>query len=278
MGWNGSSAATSAATNKKVAKPRKVSSGAPMSGAFKGTLAFILVLAIGAGAYFFVADDVKVLVFNDKEYETKEIAEAKPEFRHVEYKSKVRSDNVVQDLLEDASVATANVEVVKSIYELRPDIDWDAMTNRTFSTGTEQLLSWICHTTPGDFAMPLPPLPEEEKKNMAAILISKNEIKDTDDDKTVEAKETVDFAKKELTQFIKEGGDPDDFFEYYDKAIKDAFARRNAIIEELQAMQSDEEGSEDPEVMRELVKKVNDALDQEGIKPVTFNEDTNSIY
>lgn len=80
MGWNGSSAATSAATNKKVAKPRKVSSGAPMSGAFKGTLALIIVLAIGAGAYWYVTNVLpKAKESTEEKIDKKTIAEVAPE-------------------------------------------------------------------------------------------------------------------------------------------------------------------------------------------------------
>lgn len=276
MGWNGSGAGVQASTNTKT---KKQTSRSSMSGSFKGLLALVIVLLIGAGAYWFVANDEVKAKITEKLPKGRRIAEVASDLVSpmVKVESGLPRENVQEGVKQDEKI----VEKPKTIYELRPDIDWDAMTNRTFSTGTEQLLSWICHTTPGEMALPLPPLSPEEKQNMAAILISKNEIKDTDSDDIAEVKESVEFAKKELRDFIKDGGNPDDFFAYYDKAIKDAFEKRNSLIEELQAMQSDdeEEGKErDPEVMREMVKKVNEALDEEGIKPITYNEETDSIY
>lgn len=277
MGWNGSGVGAQSSTNNTKAK--KQTSGFSISGSFKGVFALIIVLLIGAGAYWFVANDEVKAKITEKLPKGSRIAEVAADIvaPMVKEASGFPRENVQEDIKQEEKV----VERPKTIYELRPDIDWDAMTNRTFSTGTEQLLSWICHTTPGEMALPLPPLSPEEKQNMAAILISRNEIKDTDSEDIAEVKESVEFAKKELRDFIKEGGNPDDFFAYYDKAIKDAFEKRNSLIEELQAMQSDddEEGKErDPEVMREMVKKVNEALDEEGIKPITYNEETDSIY
>ena len=51
-------------------------------------------------------------------------------------------------------------------------------TNRTFKTGVEQLMSWVFTTEVGDMPMPIPAISDEDRKQLAVILVSKNEIKD----------------------------------------------------------------------------------------------------
>lgn len=160
-----------------------------------------------------------------------------------------------------------------TIYDVRKDIDWDRITNRTFKTGTEQLLSWICHTELGDMPMPIPSLSEEERDNLVAILISHNEIKETDSEEAKNAKEMVGYAKREMLEFIKEGGDPDDFMQFYFQELKKGFEKRNNYRDEVEQVIEEE-----PELAAEFVEKVNEVLDAEGIKPLRYNEETREIY
>lgn len=152
------------------------------------------------------------------------------------------------------------------VRQITPE-EWDRLTNRTFKTGTEQLMSWVFSVTPGDMPMPIPPIGEEDRKNLAAILISKNPISEKDDEKTAFCKEQVDFAKKEMAKYIGEGGDPDDFLQYYFQELKLAFDKRNDAINQLQ-----ETHEEDPELAEQLREAINKKFEEEGIKKIIKEE------
>ena len=141
--------------------------------------------------------------------------------------------------------------------------EWDQLTNRTFKTGTEQLMSWVFSTEPGDMPMPIPRISEEDRKNIVGILISKNEIKDSDSERTIECKEAVAAAKKEMMHYLREGGDPDDFLQYYSQELKRAFEVRSEAISQIQ-----EVWDEDPELGKEFLDKINERLKEEGIKEI----------
>lgn len=141
--------------------------------------------------------------------------------------------------------------------------EWDQLTNRTFKTGTEQLMSWVFSTEPGDMPMPIPRISEEDRKNIVGILISKNEVKDSDSERTIECKEAVAAAKKEMMHYLKEGGDPDDFLQYYSQELKRAFEVRSEAINQIQ-----EVWDEDPELGKEFMDKINEKFKEEGIKEI----------
>ena len=151
--------------------------------------------------------------------------------------------------------------------ELSPE-EWNRLTNRVFKTGTEQLMSWICQITPGDMPMPIPNLDEEEKRNLAAILISKNPVKEGDSERLANLKQDVDYAKKEMAKYIGEGGDPDDFLQYYFKELKHAFEYRNEVVSQIGELYE----SGEKELAREFRKKANEMLTEKGIKTVDLSE------
>ena len=151
--------------------------------------------------------------------------------------------------------------------ELSPE-EWNRLTNRVFKTGTEQLLSWVCQVTPGDMPMPIPNLDEEEKRNLAAILISKNPVKEGDSERLANLKQDVDYAKKEMAKYIGEGGDPDEFLHYYFKELNHAFEYRNEIMSQIAALYD----SGEKELAREFRKKANEMLAEKGIKQVELSE------
>lgn len=160
-----------------------------------------------------------------------------------------------------AQVEEAPKPVMK-MRRLSPE-EWDRLTNRTFKTGTEQLMSWVFSTTPGDMPMPIPNISEEDRQNLVSILISKNKIAEKDDEKTAFCKEQVDLAKKEMAKYIGDGGDPDDFLQYYFQELKLAFDKRNDAISTLQ-----ETGEEDPELAELMRVEINKKFEEQGIKAI----------
>lgn len=270
MGWNGSSAATSAATNKKIAKPRKASSGAPMSGAFKGTLALILVLAIGAGAYWFTAsDEVKSKVI--EKLPKRQIAEVAPDIAEpveveesvvvVEPKKaappKPRGPNLRDPKLSEEKRLELYEKTLQE-KEIPPE-----STNRVFRTGLEQVMSWVFTTEVGDMPPPLPPMSDYDFVHLKEILELENPVRETDSEQAAYAKETVDFAKKEFKAFLEKGGEPEDFLEYYHSELQEAYAIRKQAQDSVNKIIA-----EAPELTGDYIKKVNDSLAEKGIKGV----------
>ena len=154
---------------------------------------------------------------------------------------------------------------------------WFLMTNKNhdvkqdFTTCVDQALNSIFNTELGDDP-PIPPgeIPIWEKRRLAEILIEKIEISDKDSDRAAERKEQVQFAKNELRKFIREGGDAEDFFDYYYKELQKAHDRR----EDSAAIVRETVKTDDPEIARKLLDQVNDMLIKDGIKPVVLdNED-----
>ena len=146
--------------------------------------------------------------------------------------------------------------------ELSPE-EWDRLTNRVFQTGTEQLMSWVFTTEPGDMPMPIPNISKKDRDNIIAVLFSKNEIKETDSEKVKFCKEQVDAAKKEMIAYIKQGGDPDDFLQYYYHELRSCFETRREAIRQAQHL-----FDEDPELGRAFVEKVNEKFEKDGIKQI----------
>lgn len=146
--------------------------------------------------------------------------------------------------------------------EKRP-INLEPATNRVFATGTEQVMSWIFTTRLGDAPPPLPRISIHDEAHLAEILMNANEIKDTDSDRAADAKEMVMLAKEELKKFIKEGGDIEEFLEYYRGELVQAHNEwRESQRQVLQVVK------EEPELAPEFIAEVNKRLSEKGIKPV----------
>ena len=150
--------------------------------------------------------------------------------------------------------------------ELSPE-EWLRITNRVFKTGTEQLMSIVFSTEVGDMPMPIPPISEEDRQNIVSILFSKNEIKESDSERVKDCKANVEHAKKEMIEYIKQGGDPDEFLQYYFKELKSAFELRNEAVSQIS-----EVWEENPELAKQFLQKVNEKFTEEGIKLINQEE------
>jgi len=136
-------------------------------------------------------------------------------------------------------------------------------SNRIFRTSTEQVMDWIFRCEVGDPPPLLPELPIKEQLHLAEILISDNPIKADDSDNVKEAKETVQLAKKEFQEFIREGGEPEEFLAYYHSQLVQAHeewktARKMAI----------EAIKEDPDIAADYIERLNEHLAEKGIKKI----------
>lgn len=210
------------------------------------------------------ADDVRV--DNKEKPLDKQMASAaknRPQGK-VQYKKPPKTG----DKLADALAAVAAAEDALTIQPALKVKIPPGYTNRTFKTGVEQLMSWVFTTEVGDMPMPIPAISEDDRKQLAAILVSKNEVKEGDSERTVLAKESVDYAKEEMRKFIKQGGDPDDFLQYYFNQLRHAFEFRNEAQQQYYDLQE-----EDPELAEEFAREVNKSFDEKGIKRILTEKD-----
>lgn len=253
MAWN-------RPTEKKIETKR-----AP--GKWRGAAAGLLaVCAIAVGAWFFFAgggrDGASAKARGDKAI--KDAAPARVRQTPAKSPKQVQKPKTVEEAL--ANIAEKPKTEIKR-REISPE-EWNRLTNRVFKTGTEQLLSWVCQVTPGDMPMPIPHLDDEEKKNLVAILFSKNPVKEGDSERIANLKQDVDYAKKEMAKYIREGGDPDEFLQYYFKELKNAFEYRNEVLSQISELYEDG----DRELARAFAKKANEILAEKGIRTVAREE------
>ena len=136
-------------------------------------------------------------------------------------------------------------------------------TNRLYATGLEQTMDWIFSCEVGNPPPLLPPMSLFDQMHLAEILVMDNPILDTDSDKAVESKEMMKIAKKEFIQFLKDGGNPDEFLPYYHGQLVAAHdeytAARQSIVEVIR---------NEPDIALEYIRKINDRLTEKGIKNV----------
>ena len=157
--------------------------------------------------------------------------------------------------------------------------DWTAphsvVTNSYFAklagqsaaqTGTEEILENIFMCERGDMPRPLPlALPEEDIRNMANILISRDEITDKDSEELAVSKDLLNKVKDELQKYIKSGGEVEDFILDYQEELERTFIKRNDAQLYLHEMV---ENGESPDIIKAMTEKINGDFEKEGIKPV----------
>lgn len=142
-----------------------------------------------------------------------------------------------------------------------------ASTNRLFRSSLEQVMGWVFTTELGDQPPPLPRIPDFDYVHLQEILELKNDVNKTDSERSADTKRIVDFAKKELKEYVEKGGDPQEFLAYYHDELKSAYMERQMAQKEVMNILQTE-----PELADDYIKKVNEALTKKGIKGVVIPE------
>ena len=112
--------------------------------------------------------------------------------------------------------------------------------------------------------VPPPPISKQLIEDMKQALIEPIRVEEGDSEETAALKSVVQGMKKELIAFIKDGGDIEGYFKELDKRQQheyDMYAEANTS---LMKMVNDPDAS--PEESYEYFKKVNETLDQRGIR------------
>jgi hypothetical protein len=133
---------------------------------------------------------------------------------------------------------------------------------RAFASGTEQVLGMIMNTRLGSMPPPLPRLSPME--NIAEILDRDIIIENDDNEQTEAAKINVAYAKQALKEYLKEGGTPGEFLQYYHDQLKQVFEEWRTA--QNYAMELFKAG--DKELAALYVEKQNKIFAEKGIKPI----------
>ena len=260
-------AEASAKEAKKVVARR--SGGA--SGLFRGLIAAIIVVIGAVAAFLILTREKPVEVAKEAGVEkrrgqmaevTPAVAVKRPVAKKVDPVEETKKRNEARRKMLKAMTPEERLDFLYKEAEQKP-INLEPSSNRTFATGTEQVMGWIFNTTPGDMPPILLKIPIFEEAHLTEILFNKNEIKEGDDEKIIELKENVALAKKEMIKFIKEGGMPDEFLEYYRNVLRDAHMEFQNSQQEVFKMVK-----EDPEGAAAYLEMVNARLAEKGIKQV----------
>ena len=137
-----------------------------------------------------------------------------------------------------------------------------------YNNATEQLLLQTFGREVGLSPFPLLKLPKKDMDNLVGILMSDNPISDKDSELIAISKEIITEAKAEMRKYIKDGGNPTEFFEYYHGLLRRAYDKRQIAKKEILRIAREEK---DLELARLLQKEVNDKLIEEGIKPLKLD-------
>lgn len=257
-------------TNGNVKRP-KASSGNASSGMFKGIVAAIIVIGGAFATWMMLTKNADKNEASVQEGKSKAIAEVSPSL------ARAVQDETQEPVSDPQAEERARL---KAAYKaMTPEERWEYIcekartsplrtepgTNRIFRTSTEQVMDWIFRCEVGDPPPLLPEIPLKELFHLTEILISDNPISEDDSETVKDAKETVDFAKKEFRAFIMEGGDPEDFLPYYHGQLVQAHnewvSARKMVIEAVK---------QEPEIAADFISKVNERLMEKGIKKVTL--------
>lgn len=250
MGWNRPTEAP------KVA-PKKPS-------AMRGIAAGLVAVAVAA---------VCIVIFMGKGEKSVEKAEKKP--------SQIKAVTPAPAPRAQPEMPTNKQEVVKKtktggtpewvIKEFNRKKQHVVITNNSAVAGkpthrnsVEHLMLMIFGTELGSMPPPLPTLSKKSREKLVEKLLDKNEVLEDDTPEVKEEKMILAEAKKELMQYIKDGGDVDGFFSHYHSELETAYRlRRDTMKIVLEAQRG-----EHPEDAQGLLDAANEKLKARGIKRV----------
>ena len=262
---------TEGASNKK---PRKVAKNSASSKGRGLIAAAIVVLVAGVAAWFMWPEEKKVV--EEKKVEVKKQIKAEPKKIvkrvHDEELKKPEKKTVEKRNKHEEYMSRQRAAMAKKLGRKK---EHAIVTNNLCSAGksvyknaTEQIMLQVFGTELGDMPEPLPVIPQRDKKRLVEILMNKAPVTEKDSEEVALDKEILAEAKSALAQFIKEGGEVDEFFSYYHRQLESAYRRRvdarRLVVETAR--------SGEVELAKEALLKYNEKLQADGIKPITLPE------
>jgi hypothetical protein len=228
----------------------------------------VFCLVIVFAVTFFILDKPK-----EKHGTSKNVKAAKVEVRDRKLaKNSLPNENVATASNSVARVSPVDGVTEKKSFEKEPKTDDGLMSTNNvvvkpkpiFSTTTEQVISWIANTVPGNTPPPLIKLPVTERTNIVSILNSDIVLYDEDSDKVVEIKYNVAYAKQMLKDYLAKGGKTEDFLAYYHKELWSSHNEWRESQKKVIELQKAGDG----EGAVKYFMEQNKVLQAKGIKPV----------
>ena len=161
--------------------------------------------------------------------------------------------------------------MIKKIEERPPDLT--PTSNKVFRTALEITLAGIFTCPLGKPPPPLPRITLSEEIHLDKILDSPNFVTETDSEKAALAKQAVEIAKKELKEYVKKGGDPQDFLTYYHGQLRQAQMEFNESRKQVMTALK-----EDPELGKAMLQEVNKRLAEKGIMQLVLPQKLKERY
>ena len=239
-----------------------------------------LCIALGLGALLVLALAIMLFIGlgKDRAEPTPPVVKTSPKVR--EHKEKATTNALPQKVAVTTNKTvkvlppTGKGEVSASTNAPKKKLDWATLTNdpnvivvprkeQVFHTTTEQVLNFIFNAPVGGLPPPLPTLPGYEMENLEKILDAKNVVGPDDSPEVIERKEMVERAKKELKDYLAQGGDAGQFLKFYHDELKKAYSHKMTVQKQVMEVIRQE-----PEIAHDFIKKVNDDLAKMGITPV----------
>ena len=200
----------------------------------------------------------------EKETQKAKEAQVEPELANAEQETLPEPIEVLLPPVQPKPQARPLAQTERPVRVLTPAESTNPPPRRAFSTGTEQLISWVANTRLGDPVPPLPMLPFGE--DIEKILDTDIAVYDDDDEKNIQAKVNVAKMKQAMKVFIKEGGDPHDFLASYREELDVVYKERVTEQKELMRLYR-EEGAEQAQTFANTRNK---ELEARGIRPLAL--------
>lgn len=253
-------------------KPRKAaSSGAPMSGAFKGILALVAVCVIGAVAYFFVSQPVsKPTKPVEKKVEKKSIEVVEPEIVERPDVDEVKVVEVEKPEIPISNVITARTARTGRVMTLMDGTVVTNMPRQIFKRDFERAL--MVALRPGGMTRGIFTVVQNKYSDEQILqMLKEMTIPDPDDDDDIKAcKNNVQALKERMLIAISEGRTVSDvMYEIRTQGAEENMLRVTAMKARAEAVRSG-----DAEFVNKTMEVVNNALEKKGLRPL----DTPAAY
>lgn len=281
MGWNGSDRRGSMTPQKPKATAKKPS---PV----RGLIAGLVVVLAAAACYFAFFSKPEKPAETEPDKKTEPISEVTPapapkpqpkEDPKAKPAKPAEPEKFVPPVIPPGTDPQSREAIIKSAkwkwkllhdQRLRNFLEKHKPEPAMFKSGEEQVIDWIFSCKVGDqVPPPLPQMQEFEKNHLLEILETACEVKEDDDAQTVERKKVVDDVKKELAEYVKQGGKVQDFLEYYRNELVKARETKALVASEVRKAID----SGDPDVGVQTLDKGNKILRDKGISEVELDED-----
>ncbi|MBO5906244.1 MAG: hypothetical protein J6Q84_07490 [Kiritimatiellae bacterium] len=273
-GINAISITEGAVKAKRNAARSSSREGVSVSRSVWGIIATAVVVAIGVVVWLAISKDDTQIVTVEKREKKKKDKDPAP----IEKVLPVEEQKDPRQIEIEKKRARLREELAKMTPEEKRDfamqvikdreLDLTPTTNKPFRTTTELHLARIFTTEVGERPPPpIPKIPISDIAHLEQILTTGNPIIEGDSEKIQEGKQMVELAKAELREYIKEGGDPESFIDFYYSKLVSAYQERQSYFKEVIKV-----GAEEPEIVGEFYRQVNESLEKKGIKKLVFPE------